>query len=129
MIKWLDSDCQNNIVLGLLNNCMDKDSLEETLNLASVASIYKKGDAANLANYRPISLLCTVSKVMTRLIYNRLTDFLCKYELLSSEPVWFPEPQHAILEMTDRLWLIWDNLETPIGIFIDLSKAFDCIDH
>ena len=104
----------------------------DNLKHAKVVPIYKKNDPSQAGNYRPISLLCTVSKVMERLIYNRLSDVMCKFGLLYPNQYGFRNrcsTQHAILEMSDRLRRSWENNETPMGIFIDLSKAFDCIDH
>ena len=64
----------------------------QNMKIAKVIAIHKKGDISQIENYRPISLLPTFSKVLERLIYNRLFDFLNKHKLLSQahESIWCP---------------------------------------
>ena len=60
------------MLLKYLNDIKNKDTLEETLTWANVASIYKKGDSTNLANYRPISLLESFYKLIAALVKERI---------------------------------------------------------
>ena len=92
-----------------------------------------KGDSDNLfTNYRPISLLPAFSKVFERLIYNRMYSFLVKFSILFSSQYGFRKhfsTEHALLELTNRIANALDNKYHASSIFIDLSKAFDTLDH
>lgn len=97
---------------------------------AIVQPIHKSGDKGCVNNYRPISLLSALSKVLERLINGRLVDFLEKNNILSSRQFGFRKGKStsdAVHEMTDY---VVDNLDfgrKVIGIFLDLAKAFDTV--
>ena len=83
-------------------------------------------------NYRPISLLPTISKVLERIIYDQLSCYLKENKLLFDHQYGFRSKhstEFAALELIDRIITNMDNDETPINIYLDLSKAFDTIDH
>ena len=83
-------------------------------------------------NYRPISLLHVISKVIEKIIYTQLSLYFESNKLFSDSQYGF-RPNHsteqATLELIDRVISAMDNNDVPIGIFLDLSKAFDTIDH
>ena len=103
----------------------------DRLKYATVKPIHKKGNPQDLANYRPISLLTTFSKVFEKLIYTRLYTHLLNSILTahqfgfrahhSTEQATFPLI-NSISEAMNR------NLMTG-GIFCDLQKAFDSVNH
>ena len=83
-------------------------------------------------NYRPISLLPTISKVLERIIYDQFSSYLKENKLLFDHQYGFRSKhstEFAALELIDRIITDMDNDETPINIYLDLSKAFDTIDH
>jgi len=102
------------------------------LKLAQVVPLYKKGDADDMNNYRPVSLLSSFSKVFEKTMYNRIMDFLmqCNY---------FASFQHGFMKQKNTTTAIFQFLKTAqnsvddgkitCGIMLDLSKAFDMIDH
>ena len=104
----------------------------DKLKIAKVVPIFKKGDCALTNNYRPISLLPVISKVIEKIIYNQLSLYFESNKLFFDSQYGF-RPNHsteqATLELTDRIISAMDNNDVPIGIFLDLSKAFDTIDH
>ena len=104
----------------------------QNMKIAKVIAIHKKGNLAQIENYRPISLLPTFSKILERLIYNRLFDFLNKHKLLSQSQYGFRKnmsTEYAITELQDRIVKDITNNKWCIGILLDLSKAFDTLDH
>ena len=104
----------------------------DKLKLAKVIPIYKKGEQALINNYRPISLLPVISKVLEKIIANQISSFFERNELFSRNQYGFRAAhctEHAAIELTDRIITKMDNNEIPIGIFLDLSKAFDTINH
>ena len=77
-------------------------------------------------------LLPVISKVIEKIIYTQLSLYFESNKLFSDSQYGF-RPNHsteqATLELTDRIISAMDNNDVPIGIFLDLSKAFDTIDH
>ena len=93
----------------------------------------KRGDTALLNNYRPISLLPTISKVFERVIYSQLYAYFNDNNLMSEQQYGF-RAQHstelASVKLVDHIIKQMDNryeTKTPVAIFCDLSKAFDCL--
>ena len=94
--------------------------------------IYKKDNLEVLGNYRPVSVLPCLSKIMERMVYNRAHDFLNKNDVLHRKQYGFRinhSTYTAVLDVVDEISKAIDNDMYTIGIFMDLSKAFDAIDH
>ena len=82
----------------------------------------------NINNYRPISLLPAISKVIEKIMADQLSELFEKMKLLSNSQYGFRSGhsiEFAVLDPVDNILAQMDNNETPISIFIDLSKAFD----
>ena len=83
-------------------------------------------------NYRSVSVLPAFSKFLERVIYNRLLKLLNKCDILSDSQYGFRKnnsPAYAITYLYDKISSSIDNKDFTVGIFIDLSKAFDTVDH
>ena len=102
------------------------------LKLAYVLPLYKSEDPYSFNNYRPVSLLCVLSKVFEKVMYDRLLEFLEIHKLLFAGQFGFRK-QHssymALMIFIDKLISSLDKGEMVIGIFLDFSKAFDTVDH
>jgi hypothetical protein len=104
----------------------------DDMKLAKVVPIYKKEDPESFGNYRPVSVLPCLSKVLERIVYNRSYDFLCKYDILYKKQYGFRTNHStymAVLDFINDIKNAIDKGMKTIGIFMDLSKAFDTIDH
>ena len=100
--------------------------------MAKVIPLFKKGKREILDNYRPISLLPSLSKIFERVFFNQIHAYFTAHNLYYSGQYGFREKhstQLAALELVDRITRDLDIGNTPISIFIDLSKAFDTLDH
>ena len=101
--------------------------------VARVIPAYKnKGSKHLFENYRPISLLPIFSKIIERLVYNKLFDFLVRYQILFDSQYGFRAGHstlHATLDFTKMIENAIEKNDFAIGIFCDLSKAFDTLDH
>ena len=99
---------------------------------AEVIPLFKTGSKSELSNYRPISLLSCLSKVVEKLIYSRLINYLNKNSILHHNQYGFRSgisTSHALL---DAITITYDNINKMLYtllIFIDYKKAFDTVCH
>jgi hypothetical protein len=99
---------------------------------AKVTPIHKSGEYDVYNNYRPVSVLVTFSKILERLVYNRVYSFLSKLNILNPHQYGFRKgysTEAAIIELQDRVLNSISSHEWCAGVFMDLSKAFDTLDH
>ena len=92
------------------------------LGLASNTTIF--------SNYRPISILPAISKIIEKVIYGQMYCYFSQNKLFSDSQYGFRHEHStelAALELVDRINTVLDNNETPISIFLDLSKPFNII--
>ena len=104
----------------------------EKLKIARVTPIFKSGEEELVNNYRPISVLPCFSKILERIMYNRLYSFLLDNNILYDKQFGFQKEhstEHAILQLTNQILQSFEQNKLTIGIFIDLSKAFDTVNH
>ena len=119
--------------LALLTNQVFNTSIfPAKLKLAKVIPLYKKGDIFSIENYRPISLLSSFSKVLEKNIFNQLFNFFQCNNLFYNSQYGFRKDhstEFAALELIDIIKKELDAKHDPFAVFLDLSKAFDTIDH
>ena len=104
----------------------------ENLKIAKVSPICKKDEEFLLTNYRSISVLPCFSKLLERKIHNRLFKYLSENSILYEKESGFQtsrSTEHAILLLANQFYQSFDESKFTLGIFIDLSKAFDTVDH
>ena len=116
----------------IFNHSLQQGILPENLKIAKVSPIYKKDEEFLLTNCRPISVLPCFSKFLERIMYNRLFKYLSENSILYEKQFGFEtshSTEHAILLLVNQLYQSFDESKSKLGIFIDLSKAFDTVDH
>ena len=97
---------------------------------ADVSPIFKKGDRLQKENYRPISILSTVSKIFEKIMFKQVNEFI--EPILSKYLCGFRKnrsAQHCLIHMLGKLKKSLDNRGKTGILLTDLSKAFDCLDH
>ena len=97
-----------------------------------VIPIFKSGDTKVINNYRPVSVLPVFSKLLEKLMYNRLVDFANKHEILYKYQFRFRakySTNMALIFLVDKITTAIENGDFVLGVFLDLSKAFDTVDH
>ena len=116
----------------IINQMLTTSIFPDDLKVAKVIRKVKKGKREILDNYRPISLLPPLSKTFERVIFNQIHAYFTAHDLYYSGQYGIREKnstQLAALELVDRITRDLDIGNTPISICIDLSKAFDTLDH
>ena len=115
-----------------LNNFISNGIFPDILKRGIITPIYKKEDPRYLDNYRPVSTLPIFGKIYEKLIYNRLYNFLLSNNVIFENQFGFRRhhsTSHAINFSINKILGETEAKRHVIGIFIDLSKAFDTIDH
>ena len=116
----------------ILNQCYHRGIFPDKLKIAKVIPLYKKDDPSSFNNYRPISLLPAISKIFEKSMHLQILEYFEQNNLLYKSQYGF-KPLHscelAALELVDRIHEYIDRGNDPFAIFLDLSKAFDTLNH
>nr|CAH7732560.1 unnamed protein product [Callosobruchus chinensis] len=119
-------------LLYLVNLSLLNGAFPSVLKTGKVIPIYKKGDNQNINNYRPITMPSVFSKVFEYGFIHRLLAFTEKYNIFSKNQHGFlsgKSTNTAVHSYCETLIQYIEQGECPVGIFCDLSKAFDCVDY
>jgi retron-type reverse transcriptase len=114
------------------NKCLQEGHFPDELKTGRISPIYKKEDEQLLENYRPVSTLPVFGKILQKLIYSRLHSFLISKGIIHENQLGFRKghsTSHALNYSVEHIQSLIKTKEHVLGIFIDLSKAFDTIDH
>jgi exonuclease III len=116
----------------LVNQSFLTSIVPRTMKIANISPIFKSGDHQDIANYRPISKLPCFSKILERAMHSRLYTFLECNNILFNYQFGFRKNHsttYAIMEVVDKISEAIDQRKSSLGVFLDLSKAFDTIKH
>ena len=120
------------ILFKIFKASFEEATFPEKLEIAKVIPVFKKGYKENVENYRPISILPVFSKVLERIMYNRLYEYFMNNNLFHKNQFGFQvnnSTEHAILQVTRDIAQNFDNDKFTLAVFIDFWKAFDTVDH
>jgi hypothetical protein len=116
----------------ILNTSFREGIFQDQWRLTKVKPLYKKGDEQNIQNYRPISILPVFAKLLAKLMFNRITSFLNETKSLTEAQNGFRKGKYietTIQALKEPIREALDKRKHAIGIFIDLSKAYDTLNH
>ena len=121
-----------NFLSTVFNFSVSSGIFPDILKLAKVVPVFKSGDPKILNNYRPISTLSVFNKVLESIVYNRLSSFLEKNNFFYKSQFGFRKSSgttNSVIENIDYVLKELDKSNVVASAFLDLSKAFDTIDH
>jgi len=118
----------------IINKSLMTGIFPDKLKIAIVRPIYKGKDSDPhlFGNYRPISLLVTISKIFEKVVHKQLYDYMTKHNLFKNNQYGFRanhSTEYATIEFVDRAMYEIDKGNIPFSVLLDLSKAFDTLDH
>ena len=120
------------VVAHITNLSIKQGHVPQDFKLARVVPLYKKGSKLDPGNYRPVSILCAISKVIERLVYEQINTYLSNHKLMFEFQSGFRRSHSTdtcLLYMTDYI-----RREVDVGkycgmVMLDLQKAFDTVNH
>ncbi|PNF39304.1 hypothetical protein B7P43_G16557 [Cryptotermes secundus] len=133
--EYIIKKCYPKIISALtytINQSLSTGYFPDQLKMAKVKPLYKKGSETDVANYRPVSLISVFSKIIEKIMHKRLLSFLNNHSLISNKQHGFCKgktTKTAIAEFIEGVYKSLDEKEVSIGLFLDLSKAFDLVNH
>ena len=99
---------------------------------SKIIPAFKEGSATEVGNYRPISVLLVFSKILERIVYERLYRYFESRDLFFNKQFGFKKKtsiDYAILDLVQSIQTGFSKKDYTLGVFIDFSKAFDTVNH
>lgn len=118
------------IITHVCNLCITRGVFPNVFKKALVHPVFKSGCDTQIENYRPISVLSTFSKILEKILNNRLKLYLEKNKIIHNNQYGFSKgksTEDAVLDFTNTLIGHLENKNKSIGVFLDLAKAFDTV--
>jgi hypothetical protein len=116
----------------IANRILSSGNFPDRLKYSEVKPLFKSGKVSDIANYRPISLLTSFSKIIEKLIHQRLYYFFEQQKILVKDKHGFRQKastETAAFSLFNNILDSLDSRKNVGGLFLDLRKAFDCMDH
>ena len=116
----------------LYNSCMREGFYPSCFKVARVVPIFKAEDPTQFSNYRPVAVLPVLSQIFEKVLKVRLSEFFEEQGVLIPGQYGFRaghSTDMAILDMVEKVRAAWGEKKVALGVFIDLKKAFDTVDH
>ena len=120
------------LLVNIFNLCVDSGTFPDLMKHSKVIPIFKSGCKDNPSNYRPISVLPALSKIFEKIMLDQMMSHFSLNKILHERQFGFTKGMSttdASVKLVAHILEAWDSSQDAVGIFCDLSKAFDCVDH
>lgn len=122
----------SSILVDVFNEVIYTGQFPDCLKIARVIPVYKSGDPKDMNNYRPISTLSIMDKILEKLIVSRIVEYTTHHRLIYSHQYGFRQGSSTLTacnELVEEIYEALDSKNIVGALFIDLKKAFDTVDH
>ena len=129
ILKFIKYKISNSLAL-IINQMITTGAFPESFKTSKIVTLFKKGESSLLTNYRPISLLATISTIFERIIHNQMYTYLNSNNLLAEQHYGFGKlysTEYAAVNLINHVAKQIEYGHTPCNLYIDLSKAFDTL--
>ena len=120
------------VLTHMLSRSMEIGVFHKEMSIARVVCIFKAGNSKEISNYRPISVLPVLSKLLEKLVYNRVMEHMMLHGYRSNTQYGFREKRSTECALQNMCRSIYEEIDYSLycmGVFLDLSKAFDTLDR
>ena len=131
LLKYVKQEIVSGLVI-IFNKSFEEGRFPKLLKIVKVIPIFKSEKRTDPSNYRPISLLSIFDKLLEKLMYNRLNPFFQKHNIFYKYQFGFRKNHataNALTEVIDYIYKSLDERNYVFGIYIDLKKTFDTVEH
>lgn len=125
-------ECIISPLVHIINVSFETGKFPEALKVNKIIPLHKKNDTHLVENYRPVALSSVFSKILEYSFLSRLQNFFNKFNIINKEQYGFRaglSTADAILNFSNGVLNCMEAGESPVGVFCDLSRAFDCVNH
>ena len=129
LLKFIKDEIISSLTL-IVNQMITTGIFPDSFKKSKIIPLFKKGEPSLLVNYRPISLLPTISKTFERIIHNQMYDYFNDNNLLAEQQYGFRKlhsTEFAAVKLADYISKQMESGKIPCSLYIDLSKAFDTL--
>ena len=122
----------SNAITHIINLSIETGIVPDQLKYAKVKPLYKKNSRLDVGNYRPVSILCTISKILERAVYVQLDKYCKDNNLLYEFQSGFRRSystDSCLINLSDHIRQLNSQKQLVGMVLIDLQKAFDTVDH
>jgi hypothetical protein len=116
----------------IFNKCFEEGYFPKHFKSAKIKPLFKQGDPSNPSNYRPISLISNLAKIMEKIIKIRIVTFIDKYNIINKNQFGFQNcksTEDALIKFTNTISQNLNSNMKTLAVFLDIRKAFDTIPH
>ena len=132
LILKISIDVISSPLVEIINLSLSQGVFPDKLKIAKLIPVFNAGESKYFTNYRPISLLSNFSKIFERVMHNRILEFVHYMEILYSCHFGFRKgfsTALSLIHLVNSFASAVDRNEFTVGVFLNLSKAFDTLDH